>query len=163
MAPLGTGKSLQSIATTAMRAVETYRPPDQRLYEDRVGLNLLPLVWQAFIRPMRFSWSAGRCSGIVIGSSRGSSGTSSVERGSSTTSSNQHLRTASNRSSSSGLDSTPGRTGSQGWIRSMSLRSITRKHRRQNGNGVNCPAHGGAGLVSELGLYPKSGGASVSG
>ena len=28
---------------------------------------------------------------------------------------------------------------------------------------VDCPAHGGAGLVSELGLYPKSGGASVSG
>ncbi|MFP8953580.1 hypothetical protein ACLI4Z_11480 [Natrialbaceae archaeon A-arb3/5] len=23
---------------------------------------------------------------------------------------------------------------------------------------VNCPAHGGAGLVSELGLYPESGG-----
>ncbi|ADD07646.1 uncharacterized protein Nmag_4127 (plasmid) [Natrialba magadii ATCC 43099] len=28
---------------------------------------------------------------------------------------------------------------------------------------VNCPAHGGAGLVSELGLCPSIGGTSVSG
>jgi methyltransferase (TIGR00027 family) len=51
---LGSGKSLQSIATAAIRAVETYRPEGERLYEDRVALDLLPLIWQAFIRPMRF-------------------------------------------------------------------------------------------------------------
>jgi len=53
MALLGSGKSLQSVATAAIRAVETYRPADERLYEDRVALDLLPPVWQAFIRPMR--------------------------------------------------------------------------------------------------------------
>lgn len=53
MGLLGSGKTLQSIATAAIRAVETYRPADERLYEDRVGLDLLPPIWQAFIRPMR--------------------------------------------------------------------------------------------------------------
>jgi len=55
MALFGSGKARQALSTATMRAVESYRDPGERLYDDRVAIALLPPVWQAFVRPLRFA------------------------------------------------------------------------------------------------------------
>jgi methyltransferase (TIGR00027 family) len=55
MVLFGSGKARQAMSTATMRAVESYRDPGERLYDDRVAIALLPAVWQAFVRPLRFA------------------------------------------------------------------------------------------------------------
>ena len=51
----GSGMTRQALSTATVRAVESYRDEETRLYEDRIGVALLPPLWQAFVRPMRWS------------------------------------------------------------------------------------------------------------
>jgi methyltransferase (TIGR00027 family) len=55
MALFGSGMTRQALSTATVRAVESYRDEETRLYEDRIDVALLPPLWQAFVRPMRWS------------------------------------------------------------------------------------------------------------
>jgi len=44
------GEGFAGVATAGTRVVEMYSPREQRLFDDRVGYRLLPLVWRVFLR-----------------------------------------------------------------------------------------------------------------
>jgi methyltransferase (TIGR00027 family) len=44
------GESFAGVATSATRVIELYYPEDQRLFDDPLALQLLPLGWRVFFR-----------------------------------------------------------------------------------------------------------------